>query len=87
MCDYFESNKIEASKCILYQYDAVKSLELHPIRRRNVPNKDKNNIEDVVYTNYASHKRLICLPTFVVSDLVSLPPLHINNADFTHTLG
>ena len=85
--DYFESNKIEASKCILYECDAVKSLERHPIRRRNVPNKDKNNIEDVLYTNYAFHKRLIGLPTFVLSDLASLPPMDINNADFTDTLG
>ena len=48
-CDYFESNEIEASKRIVYECDAVTSLELHPIRRRNGPNKDKNNIEDVLY--------------------------------------
>ena len=60
------------------------SLELHPIRRRNGPNKDKNNIEDVLYV---LHKCPTGLPTFVVSDLASLPPLDVNNVDFAHILG
>ncbi len=83
-CDYFESNEIEASKRIVYECDAVTSLELHPIRRRNGPNKDKNNIEDVLYV---LHKCPTGLPTFVVSDLASLPPLDVNNVDFAHILG
>ena len=83
-CDYFDSNEIEASKRIIYQCDAVTSMELHPIRRRNGPNKDKNNIEDVLYV---LHKCPIGLPTFVVSDLASLPPLDVNNVDFAHILG
>ena len=83
-CDYFDSNEIEASKRIVYQCDAVTSMELHPIRRRNGPNKDKNNIEDVLYV---LHKCPNGLPTFVVSDLASLPPLDVNNVDFAHILG
>ena len=75
-CDYFDSNEIEASKRIIYQCDAVTSMELHPIRRGNGPNKDKNNIEDVLYV---LHKCRTGLPTFVVSDLASLPPLDVNN--------
>ena len=59
-------------------------MELHPIRRRNGPNKDKNNIEDVMYV---LHKCPTGLPTFVVSDLASLPPLDVNNVDFAHILG
>ena len=60
------------------------SLELPPIRRRNGPNKDKNNIEDVLYV---FHKCPIGLPTFFVSDLASLPALDVNNVDFAHILG
>ena len=50
----------------------------------NGKNKDKNIIEDVLYV---LHKCPTGLPTFVVSDLASLPPLDVNNGDFAHILG
>ena len=64
-CDYFESSEIEDSKRILYQCDAVTSLVLHPIRRRNGPTEDQNNIADVLYV---LHKCPAGLPVFAVSD-------------------
>ena len=82
-CYYFESNKIEALKRILYQCNGLNYLGLHPIRQRNGPNKDKNNIDDVLY---ALHECSISLPTFVVSELASLTPMDINNVDFAHIL-
>ena len=62
----------------------MKDLDVQYNRRRNGPNKDKNNVEDILT---ALHKCPMGLPTFVVSNLSSLPPLDVNNVDFAHLMG
>ena len=83
--DYFDSITIETAKRSLYECDVVKStIDVPLVRRKSGPNKDRKNVEDMLF---ALHKCPNGLPIFVVSDLSLLPPLDIKNADFSHLLG
>ena len=66
--DHFDSTEIEAARQMLYNYDAIKILNIKKSRRRQGPTKDRYNIEDMLL---ALHKCRSGLPTFAVSDLAS----------------
>ena len=77
--DHFDANDTDIAKQQLYECDEVRKLGLRQGRRRQGPNRAKNNIEDVLF---ALHKCPRGLPIFAVSDLSTLPQLDINDIDF-----
>ena len=81
--DHFDSTEIEAARQMLYNYDAIKILDIKKSRRRQGPTKDRYNIEDMLPT---LHKCRSGVPTFAVSELASLPTLDANGIDFGHTI-
>ena len=65
--DYFDSITIETAKRSLYECDVVKStIDVPLVRRKSCPNKDRKNVEVMLF---ALHKCPNGLPIFVVSDL------------------
>ena len=54
------------------------------IRRKTGANKNLKNVEDILF---ALHKCPNGLPTLAISDLSTLPPLDVNDVDFSHLLG
>ena len=74
-----QRHRYTVAKQQLYECDEVRKLGLRQGRRRQGPNRAKNNIEDVLF---ALHKCPRGLPIFAVSDLSTLPQLDINDIDF-----
>ena len=81
--DHFNANDTDTAKQLVYECDEVQKLGLRQGRRRQGPNRGKNNIEDILC---ALHKCTKGLPIFAVSDLSTLPQLDINDIDFGYIL-
>ena len=77
--DHFTAIDTDTAKQHLYECEEVRKLGLRQGRRRQGPNRAKNNIEDILF---ALHKCPRGLPTFAVSDLSTLPQLDINDIAF-----
>ena len=78
--EFYSSVCIEQAKNILYNRNAVMNELGLQKRRRQGPGKDKSNMEDILN---ALHKCYSKLPTFVAKDLSQVPPLDMNNVDFS----
>ena len=81
--DHFNANVTDTAKQLAYECDEVQKLGLRQGRRRQGPNRGKNNIEDILCD---LHKCTKGLPMFAVSDLSTLPQLDINDIDFGYIL-
>ena len=81
--DHFNANDTDTAKQLVYECDEVQKLGLRQGRRRQGPNRGKNNIEDILC---ALHKCTQGMPVFAVSDLSTLPQLDINDIDFGYIL-
>ena len=81
--DHFNANDTDTAKQLVYECDEVQKLGLRQGRRRQGPNRGKNNIEDILC---ALHKCTKGLPIFAISDLSTLPQLDINDIDFGYIL-
>ena len=72
--DHFNANDTDTAKQQLYECDEVRKLGLRQGRRRQGPNRAKNNIEDVLFALHKSpgdYRYLRCLTCQPCHNLIS----------------